>query len=326
MLCLYCHKKIGLLRRLSDSQYCSQEHRAKTRTSSARALRNLREYDTFDEYDQDSIVFVKPIDGIASKRPQSQSSMTSTATFGLLLVTGVFVATFGMSDGNRVVKQTRVSFGPFESVRRTIRSYATVRLQDDFKGGLGSWVTTGATGVSASVASGRDWSFKDGFVRPAKLRLWKDSVTLSDYNLEFVGEIEHKGMGWAYRAKDVRNYYANKIVITKPGPLPTADLVRYTVVNGVERNRASTRLNMTLRRDTLYKVHMTVKGSDFTTSVNGQMVDSWSDGRLRAGGVGFFTEGSEAATLRWVQLTDRDTVVGRLLSYIGMLQPMIPSL
>ena len=308
-----------MLRRFFDNKNDSKEHRAKPRTQSARALRNNRDYDSFDDYDQDSTVFVKPIDGIASKPPQSQSSMTSTATFGLLLVTGVFIATFGMSDGNRVVTPTTISFGPFESIRRTIRSYATVRMQDDFKSGLDSW-------VASNSGSGREWTFKNGFVRPAKLRLWKESVPLGDYNLEFVGEIEQKGMGWAYRAKDSQNYYANKIVITKPGPLPTADLVRYAVINGIERNRASTRLNMPLRRDTLYKVHMSVKGSDFTTSVNGQMVDSWSDGRLRRGGVGFFTDGGEMASLRWVQLTDRDTVVGRLLSYIGMLRPITPGL
>jgi hypothetical protein len=319
MVCLFCHNEIGALRRLFDTEYCSQEHRVKMRKRSARALRNNRDYDSFDNYDEDSTIFVKPIDGIASKQPHSQSSMTSTATFGLLLVTGVFVATFGMSDGNRAIAPTTISFGPFDSIRRTIRSYATVRMQDDFKSGLSSWVSSGS-------GSGREWSFKDGFARPAKLRLWKDSVPLSDYNLEFVGEIEHKGLGWAYRAKDAQNYYANKIVITKPGPLPSADLVRYAVINGIERNRASTRLNMSLRRDTLYRVQMSVKGSDFTTSVNGQMVDSWSDERLRRGGVGFFTEGAETASLRWVQLTDRDTVVGRLLSYIGMLRPMTPGL
>ena len=109
---------------------------------------------------------------------------------------------------------------------------------------------------------------------------------MSDYNLEFVGDIEQKGLSWAYRAKDARNYYASKIVITKPGPLPIGDLVRYAVVNGVERTRAAVPINMPLRRDTLYRVQMTVKGADFSTSVNGQMVDqlvrqALADGRRR---------------------------------------------
>src|SRR5688500_4979181 len=105
-----------MLRRFFDKEHGNKEHPAKLRTQSARALRNNRDYDSFDDYDQDSTVFVKPIHGIASKSPQSQSSMTSTAAFGLLLVTGVFLATFGMSDVNRVVKPMTISSGPFDSI------------------------------------------------------------------------------------------------------------------------------------------------------------------------------------------------------------------
>jgi hypothetical protein len=285
------------------------------RTQSARVLRNNPDYDLFEAYDDDSTVFVKPLHGLASNAPKPQSSMTSTAAFGLLLVVGVFIATLGVSDGPRSTVAKAPENGPLESFRRTIRSYATVRLQDDFKTGLGSWVASGASG-------GRDWSMKGGFARPGKLRLWKDSLSLTNYNIEFVGEIEQKGLGWAYRAKDAKNYYASKIVITKPGPLPMADLVRYAVVNGVERARASVPINMALRRDTLYRVQMTVKGSDFSTALNGQMVDSWSDEKLRAGGVGFFAENGESASLRYVQITDKDTVIGRFLSYLGFLRPI----
>jgi hypothetical protein len=292
------------------------------RAQSARVLRNNRDYDSFDDYDQASTIFVKPIDGIASKPPSAQSSTGSTAAFGLLLLAGVFISTFGFSDRGQTSLASRPhSLGPMESFRRVIRSYATTKLQDDFKGGLSSWRSAGS-----SESSSRDWSFKDGFVRPAKLRLWKESLGMSDYQLEFAGEIEQKGLGWAYRAKDFRNYYANKIVITKPGALPLANLVRYAVINGVEQNRASTPLRMTLRRDTLYRVQMFVKGQDFTTTVNGQMVDSWSDNRLRAGGIGFFADGGEQASLRYVQVTDKDNVVGRLLSYLGFLRPIPPVL
>jgi len=291
------------------------------RTQSARALRNARDYDSVDDYDQDSTIFVKPITGIICKPPQSESSVVSTAAFGLLLIAGVFIATLGVSDGDRPMAKSReLSFGSLDSIRRTVRSYATVKLQDDFKSGLSAWMPSGS-----SAARG-DWSFKDGFPRPARLRIWKDSAHLSDYQLDFVGEIEQRGMSWAYRAKDAQNYYANKIVITKAGPLPSADLVRYAVINGVERARASTPLNLTLRRDTLYRVQMTVKGSDFSTSVNGQMIASWSDQRIRSGGVGFFSENGEVASLRNVQVTDKDTVVGRLLSYLGLMRPMMPVL
>jgi len=323
MHCLFCRKKIGLLQQLTDREYCSSAHRAQMRSQSARALRNAREYEGYDDYDRNSTIFVKPIDGIASQSPQSQSSVTSTATFGLLLIFGVFAATFGVGDHDRILPAGKISTGgSIDGLRRSIRSYATIRLQDDFKSGLGSWMPS-AGSTSTSIASAKtDWSFKNGFVRPAKLRIWKDSVNMTDYQIDFAGEIERKGMSWAYRAKDGNNYYANKILITKPGPLPTADLVRYAVVNGVEHARSSTRLNLTLRADTLYRVQMNIKGSDFTTTVNGQMVDSWSDQRLRAGGVGFFSDAGEVASLRYVQVTDKDSVVGRLLSYLGFIRPL----
>lgn len=292
------------------------------RAQSARVLRNNRDYDSFDDYDQASTIFVKPIDGIASKPPSAQSSTGSTAAFGLLLLAGVFVSTFGFSDrGQASVASRSHSLAPMESFRRVIRSYATTKLQDDFRGGLSSWRSAGP-----SESPSRNWSFKDGFVRPAKLRLWKESMGMSDYQLEFAGEIEQKGLGWAYRASDFRNYYANKIVITKPGALPLANLVRYAVIDGAEQNRTSTPLRMTLRRDTLYRVQMFVKGQDFTTTVNGQMVDSWSDNRLRTGGIGFFADGGEQASLRYVQVTDKDNVLGRLLSYLGFLRPISPVL
>ena len=317
MVCLYCRKKIGVLRRITDSEYCCQEHRVAMRSQSARALRNTRDYEPLDDFDRSSTIFVKPIDGLTSSSPQSQSSTTSTATFGLLLVLGVFIATFGVGGANRTAQPTQsaAGFKPFDSLRRAVRSYAAVRLQDDFKSGLNSWVS--------SSSSGRDWSFKNGYVRPAKLRLWKDSLGLSDYQLEFVSEIENRGIGWAFRARDLQNYYASKIVLTKPGPLPTADLVRYTVIDGIERSRISTPLPMTLRADSLYRVQTTVKGSDFTTLVNGQIVDTWTDHRLRTGGVGFFAESGEIASLRSVQVTDKDTVLGRILSHLGLLRPPV---
>src|SRR6476661_5536883 len=107
MHCLYCRKEIGLLRRLSDSEYCRQEHRIQMRTQSARALRNARDYDSVDDYDQDSTIFVKPITGIICNPPQSESSVVSTAAFGLLLIAGVFVATLGVSDGDRPMAKSR---------------------------------------------------------------------------------------------------------------------------------------------------------------------------------------------------------------------------
>ena len=39
MVCLYCRKQIGLLRRITDPNFCSGDHRKKYNTRSARAIR-----------------------------------------------------------------------------------------------------------------------------------------------------------------------------------------------------------------------------------------------------------------------------------------------
>lgn len=311
MNCLYCRKRIGFLRRLTDSEFCCPEHRVKLRAQSARALREQGAYS--DDYEEISTVFVKPIDVLTSRRTTVDSSAGSTVLFTGLMALALIVGAFGFPESDRGSSGGATSGRPdgaFSGLRSRVRSYATVHVSDNFKSGLGSW-------VSLSSGSSRDWSYRDGFVRPAGLRLLKDSLSLTNYQVEFVGQVEQKGLGWVYRAKDSRNYYANKIVISRPGPLPRADLVRYALVGGSESARKQVPIPFTVRNDTLYKVQMTVRGADFTTLVNGTIVDTWTDSRLLSGGVGFFAEGGEVATLRYVTLTDRDNFVGRLLSYLG---------
>jgi hypothetical protein len=186
-------------------------------------------------------------------------------------------------------------------------------MREEFAEGLAEWRGSG----------GNDgWSSREGMIRPGRLRLWTATENLADYNLEFAGEIERKGMGWAYRAANLKNYYATKIVLKTPGPLPRAELVRYAVVNGTPDRKVSLPLPIQVRADTIYTVQVNIRRDSFSTLVNGQMVDSWSDGRLARGGVGFFSDPGETATIRWASVSSRDNVLGRVLSYFGMLLPM----
>jgi hypothetical protein len=141
-------------------------------------------------------------------------------------------------------------------------------------------------------------------------------MSLTDYNFEFQSQIERKGLGWAYRAKDDRNYYATKIMVSRAGPLPGADIVRYAVINGKESDVVRLPLPVPIRADTVYQVSMAVKGDRFSTMVNGRMVDSWSDKRLKTGGVGLFADPGEVATVRYASVSDRNTLTGRLFSYM----------
>ena len=77
-----------------------------------------------------------------------------------------------------------------------------------------------------------------------------------------------------------------------------------------------------IRTDTVYHVRMNVRSDQFSTLVNGQMVDTWNDQRFKTGGVGFFSEAGEMALVRWASVSSRDNVLGHLMSYFGMLLPV----
>lgn len=310
MQCLFCHRRLGFWSRLRDQEYCSPEHRLLMRSQSARALREYRE--RYEDSDNTTSVFVKPIDGIS--RPAQHSSTSSTVMFAALLVVALMIGSTSFSSDDATSGEGRDMFA---GLRAQVRSYTTVKRTDNFHN-LQSWMTP------PQKVGGADWKYHQGFIRPGRLRLWNDSMGLRDYQVEFVGQIEQRALGWAFRATDARNYYAAKIVITKPGPLPSADLVRYAVINGAEADRKVTSLPLLIRNDTLYKVQMTIKGHDFSAMVNGKMVDSWNDSRIAKGGIGFFSEQGEMATLRYVTVTDTNTMLGRMLAQFGFVMPVVP--
>jgi len=207
--------------------------------------------------------------------------------------------------------------GKLDGLRSLLRSRAAIRYDTDFRSGLSNW--SGPAGWS------KDWSYDQaGFLRPGKFGLWRQSMPLSDYRMEFLGQIERKSIGWVFRATDEMNYNAAKITITKPGALPMADLVHYAVVNGQAGPHTSVHLPFAVRNDSLYRVQMDVQGTQFTTRVNGRLVDSWSDSSHRAGGVGFLSDAGELARVRWLRVSNRDDLIGRICSYLTA-QAMLPS-
>ena len=47
-----------------------------------------------------------------------------------------------------------------------------------------------------------------------------------------------------------------------------------------------------------------------------QIVDVWSDNRLAAGGVGFFSDKGEQAKIRWIEVTHQSDFLGKLCAYL----------
>lgn len=213
--------------------------------------------------------------------------------------------------GGKDVEQVQKAVADqWKSLNQTISNRAAVAFADDFRSGLDAW-------ESRSNLT-RSWSYDAaGFVRPGPLALFKPSEEMTDYHFEFLGEIDQKAMGWVFRATDLNNYYAMKLVVVRPGPLPLVHLVRYAVINGKETSMVDRPLPMTVRADMLYRILVDVRGSDFTVMTQGQVVDFWSDSRLQRGGVGFFEARGEQARLRWVEVSHQYDALGKLCAYLA---------
>lgn len=195
-----------------------------------------------------------------------------------------------------------------QRIESRLRARAAIILDDNFTSGLAGW-DGGPGGLS-------DWVYDQaGLVRPGKLAILKTSSSLSNYRFELLGQIRKKSLSWAFRATDQDNYYAMKIVITRPGPLPRTALVRYAVVRGIPAGRVQMMLPLTVRNDTIYRVVTRVYQDGFITSVNGQVVDSFIDPRHPAGGVGLFGEPGEEARIVRVRVADRDDLIGKICAY-----------
>jgi hypothetical protein len=196
------------------------------------------------------------------------------------------------------------------SLRSGIQSRASIRVEHNFSTGLDGWY------------GGRDWAKSwirepgSGFIRAGQLALYRPSQQLTNYRLEFLGQID-QSVGWAYRAADLQNYYATKLVVVKPGPSPSIALVRYQVVGGQETQRVQVPIRMLLHNGRPYRIQQDVDGQGFTTSIEDEVVDFWTDDRLRTGGVGFFGGSNDTPHLYWMNVTHHDDFWGKLCATIA---------
>ena len=154
-------------------------------------------------------------------------------------------------------------------------------------------------------------------VWPGPLALYRPSMNLTNYQVQFLGMIDKKALSWVVRAADFDNYYVIKLVVLKPGPRTTVGLTRYAVIHGKAVDRVDTVVPMEAQPDTLYRVRLELEGDEFSLTIQGQMVDTWSEPRLPKGGVGFFTARGEESRIRWIALTHQYDMLGRLCAYLA---------
>jgi hypothetical protein len=327
MLCFLCGKEIGWLRTMVDRQYCSAEHRKDARLASANALR--------DEEDEQEIWSVAK----TRQRMSRSSPSNQTASIFAFLTLGALLVAMLMLPGNSgprgsafpsVSADQGTRQGLFErasgSIGEIMRQSAPVTLHHDFRSGMSDW-TTAALKTATHIDDPHDWKIPTAptLVAPGSLRIWNRSVALQNYQMEFQGQIEKRSLSWAFRATNPANYYAAKIVITKPGPLPNAGLIHYAMLNGREFDRVQLPLPLTLTRGENYRVRVSVQDDHFVTYLNGQAISSWVDTRLKRGGIGFFAEGDDEERVSWVNLSERDSFMGRMLAHFSLfVMPQVP--
>jgi hypothetical protein len=160
-------------------------------------------------------------------------------------------------------------------------------------------------GVGPSIMMGEggwitDWGGDTrGQNRGRRITMYRPSLTLSDYRIEFQARIESKSIGWVFRAASQDNYYAMKIQQASPGRL---ELAKFQMINGSQQQFSSVQLPADIRPDALLTVRVDVRGPRFSTSVQGQPVDNWTDDQLKSGGVGYLNDRGERAHIQSVQI------------------------
>ena len=195
-------------------------------------------------------------------------------------------------------------------VAARIRARAAIDLQDDFRSGLSQW--------SGPAGWGNSWAYDPtGFARPGRLALLTASEPLTDYRLEFLVEIDRKSVDWVFRAADTQNYYAYKLLESRRGPAAVFSLVRYAVIGGHEKFRIQLPLPVTGAGRSLLRVRQEIRGDQFTTYLDGRVIDTWRDSSLSAGGFGFFSEPGETAYVRWANVAYQDDVIGRICAALA---------
>ena len=319
MLCFLCGKKIGLTRRLLDQQYCCAAHRKEAKLASAQAYREE------DELEHWSVMRLKKKKGTA--RPTATTSQTASI-FAFLTVGGLLVAALLLPGPGPGAAFPQVSLDPaikrslptraWDAVGEVVRSQSPVTLHHEFASGFADWVTESSRAITSS--DDREWAgaSRSASSRPVSLRLWGRSASLQNYQMEFQGQMEGRSLSWAFRAANGNNYYATKLVIARPGAQHNAGLVRYAMIDGRETGAVRLPLPLSLQRGVDYRVRMTVQDDHFVTYLNGQVISSWTDAVLKRGGVGFFEDQNDPQKVAWINVSERDSFMGRMLAHFSL--------
>ena len=135
-----------------------------------------------------------------------------------------------------------------------------------------------------------------------QITVYRPSLKLTDYRVEFRANIETNSIGWVFRAADPDNYYALKLMAVSTGLSPKVALFKYLVINGRQTQVGRVPIDITVQADTVFDIRTDVRGPQFSTYIQGRQVDVWTDDQLKAGGVGFLNEREERGKVKSVSI------------------------
>jgi hypothetical protein len=226
------------------------------------------------------------------------------------LLLGILFALTAIA-GAVVLKPSHQKPDSWANFKKDISKRAKVDVFDDFQGGLDSW---------ESIDNAATWSYDNGgLVIPGKPAVLSPSIPLTDYDFDSVAQVVSKGLGLVFRASGPRRYQVAKLMVAGTGAMPPMVVERYAVIDGQESPHTRVRCPATFQKDTLYQIHLEVRGDSFTLYIAGHLIDTWSDRRTPSGGVGFFCANGDRARVAWVRVLNNNDATGRVCAFAASL-------
>ena len=160
-------------------------------------------------------------------------------------------------------------------------------LEERFDSGWKNWMGDFAT-----------WTVDAAGARTGSLALFTPSMEWKDYELEFFTRIENRSITWVYRAVSLNDYYMATLTAL-PGKGYT--LTRRTVVRGKPGAALTAPFTILPNPKSAYLIRLRIAGNQFSLTIDGQKVETWTDNRFSIGGVGFLGAADDRARIYWAR-------------------------
>jgi len=133
---------------------------------------------------------------------------------------------------------------------------------------------------------------------PRWISVVSGSMNLTDFRMEFQRPVGAKPIGWVFRARDSKNYYAMRLELVKSAAGSSSVVMkRFAVIDGRDQPVTEIPVTVAIQPGAMYKVRTEALGNTFTTWIADRKIDEWTDARLGGGGVGLYNDRAELWTV-----------------------------